>query len=129
MSHTAKIHGLVIKDLDCLGKAAADLRLELVRGQNTYRTYSTQKCDHAIRMTGKSDAYEIGVIKSKEGFDLMQDTFCGGKGMVAAVGGPECNRLKQSYAAQVAVAHYQQEGWNVTQTQLEDGRIVLRAMN
>jgi hypothetical protein len=129
VSHTAKILGIVVNDLDCLGKAAADLGLELVRDQKTYRTYSTQKCDHAIKMTGHSDAYEIGVVKSKDGYDLMQDTFMGGRGMVAAVGGMDCNSLKQSYAAQVALAHYQNEGWNVTQHKMEDGRIILRAMN
>lgn len=131
MSHTAKIRELQVNDLDALGRAAADIGLELVRGQKTYRTYSTQKCDHAIRIPGNAKAYEIGVVGAKDGnYDLMQDTFVGGNGMVAMVGGSECYKLKQSYAAQVALAHYQQEGWaNAEPVRTEDGFVHLRFQN
>lgn len=128
MSHTAKIPNVKVNDLDALDRAAADIGLQLVRDQKTYQTYSKQKCDHALRLPN-SGAYEIGVVKAGDHFDLMQDTFLGGKGMVDAVGGHEAPKLIQSYAAQVAMAHYLQEGWNVTKTQTEDGRIFLRCQN
>jgi|SRR5580698_2995433 hypothetical protein len=129
MSHTAKIPNVNINDLDALERAAADLGLELVRDQKTYKTYSVQKCDHAIRHQTDRNMYELGVLKEGDHFKLMQDTFMGGKGMVEVLGGHEAPKLNQSYAAQVAMAHYQNEGWNVTTSKLEDGSIVLRALN
>lgn len=132
MSHTAKIQELKIRNLDALDRAAAELGIELVRGQKTYKTYSTQKCDHALHLKGNREAYEIGVVADKQEagtYDLMQDTFAGGHGMVAIVGGPDCGKLKQSYAAQLALEHYQQEGWNVTETRTEDGYRYLRCQN
>lgn len=129
MSHTAKIPNVKVNDLDALYRAAADIGLQLVRGQKTYKTYSTQKCDHAIVNMNDRQMYELGVVKEGDHYNLMQDTFAGGRGMVGLLGGHEAPKLIQSYAAQVAVAHYTQEGWNVEKTQLEDGRIILRAMN
>lgn len=129
MSHVSKIPNVVVNDLDALDRAAADLGLKLMRDQKTYKTYSTQKCDHAIVNPKDSSMYQLGVVKEKDHFNLMQDTFMGGKGLVEILGGHEAPKLIQSYAAQVAMAHYQQEGWNVTQTQMEDGRIILRAQN
>lgn len=130
MSHTAKIPNVKVNNLDALDKAAADIGLQLVRDQKTYKTYSVQKCDHAIVNPNDRSMYELGVVKNKAGdFDLMQDTFIGGRGLVAMLGGHDAPKLIQSYATQVAVEHYTQEGWNVQQTRLEDGRVILRAQN
>ena len=129
MSHVAKIPQVKVTDLDALDRAASDLGLTLMRGQRTYKTYSTQKCDHAITNRLDKQMYELGVVKEGDHFNLMQDTFMGGKGMVALMGGHDAPKLQQAYAIQVAAAHYQAEGWNVTETKTEDGWRYIRAQN
>ncbi len=145
MSHVAEIK-LQIKDLAALEKACKQLGLELVRDQKTYRWFGRSvgdyplpegftaqdlgKCDHAIRIPGDSRAYEIGVVKRKDGkpgYQLLWDFWAGGHGMTQKVGGNQAVKLQNEYAAAVAVKHYVSQGYRVQRQVKEDGRIVLTA--
>jgi hypothetical protein len=145
MSHVAKIE-LEIRDLDALASACKSLGLELVKGQQAYKWYGTVvgnyplpegfskkdlgKCEHAVRIPGNSAAYEIGVARRRDGrpgYTLLWDFWRGGFGLQDKVGDGG-NKLKQSYAAAVAAKHYHKLGYRVTQTQREDGRVILTAV-
>lgn len=143
ISHVAKIT-LQIKSLDALARACAELGLELVHGQTTYRWYGQSigdyplpegvtaddlgKCDHAIRIPGKADAYEIGVVKSKDGsgYTLLWDFYKGGYGLQDRIG-EGAKKLKQAYSSQVVCSWYQKQGYRVTRTVKPDGKIAINA--
>jgi hypothetical protein len=85
------------------------------------------RCEHAIRVAGNDRAYEIGVVKrrdGKPGYVLMWDFWAGGYGLQDKVG-KDCGRLAQEYAAQVAIKRAKLQGFNVQRKQLEDGRVQL----
>ena len=130
MSHMAAID-LEITDLDALGAACGHLGLELVRGQTTWKwwgswanDYHAQeaaynfgvkpeeygKCaEHVIRMVGDSEAYEIGVVRrrdGKPGYILLYDFFAQSNKIEKLIKGvnekgefDRAGRLKQYYAA------------------------------
>ena len=139
MSHVATI-SLEIRDLDALAAACGLLGLELVRGQKVYNWYGRSvgdsklpdgftveelgKCEHAIRIKGtslngqinKNMPYEIGLANrrdGKSGYVLMWDTYQGGHGLVAKVGGEQCDKLRQNYAVEVAVRIAKRTGHRV----------------
>lgn len=139
---------LEINDLDCLEKAVQQLGLELVRGQTHYKWFGRSvgdypmpvgfkasdlgKCEHAIRIPGNSNAYEIGVVKRKDGrpgYQLLWDFWQGGYGMQEKVG-TNGDKLKQHYTAQYSMKSWQKKGYRVSQTtvQKEDGlHVVVKA--
>ena len=144
MSHVATIN-IEIRDLDCLAKAAKQLGLELIQNQKTYKWYGTGvgdfplpdgfkaedlgHCEHAIRIPGNDQAYEIGVVKRRDGqpgYTLLWDFWQGGYGMQQKVG-TNGERLKQEYAAQFAVKTWQRKGFRVNVQRKEDGHVVVRA--
>lgn len=144
MSHVCQI-AIQIKDLDALQAACQSLGLEFVTGQSTYKWYMEHvgdfplpdgftaedlgHCQHAIRIPGNDDAYEIGVVKrrdGKPGFTLLWDFWNGGYGLQEKVG-QNANKLKQNYAAEVATRQAKREGYRVTREVKPDGRILLRA--
>jgi hypothetical protein len=148
MSHVAKID-LVIQDLDALRAACETLGLELVEGQKQYKwfgawmqDYSSAdaaylngidpkdygKCEHAIRIPGQSDAYEVGVVKNPKGagYVLILDFYAGGRGMVDKVGGKACERLTMNYAAKVGIKAARKEGWRVKESLNDRGEIVVK---
>lgn len=143
MSHVATID-LEVHDLDCLAQAAEDIGCELARDQTTYRWWGRSvgdypmpdgftesdlgKCSHAIRVKGKPEAYEVGVVPArggKKGFTLLYDFYGGGKGLEAAVG-KDAGKLKQSYAARVAEKALKRKGYKIKKHVDERGRIILR---
>lgn len=144
MSHVAKVE-LQVKDLDALEIAARALGLELVRGQTTYKWWGRSvgdyplpegfraedlgKCLHALRLPGNSEAYEIGVVKSRagQGYELLWDFYAGGYGLVERVG-PDCAKLKQEYSAAVSTEILQRQGFRLSRVVKADGRIVLQAV-
>jgi hypothetical protein len=142
MSHIAQVD-LHIKDLSALEKACAQLGLELVREQKTYKWYGRVvgdyplpegfqahelgQCEHAIRIPGNSGAYEIGVVArrdGKPGYLLLWDFWHGGFGLEERVGA-ECKKLRQSYAVQVATKQARGQGFRVQQHVGQDGKVRL----
>jgi hypothetical protein len=131
-----------IRDLEALRDAAAALGLEFREGQQTFRWWGKHvgdyalpagftaedmgKCEHAISLPNNPSAYEVGVVRRRDGrpgFSLMFDFYGGGKGLMNAVGS-KCGRLVQEYAAQVVVKQAGRN-WRVTRTQAADGALRL----
>lgn len=143
MSHIAKIE-LHVTDLEALKAACAQIGLEFVEGQKTYRWYGRSiggqvpqgfttadlgHCEHAIRVNGNPRAYEIGVVRrrdGKPGYVLHLDEWANGYGLVQ-VAGTGCAKLKQAYAEQVACAQLRKQGFRFTRQVKEDGRVQLIA--
>lgn len=149
MSHVVDLN-LVIKDLDSLKKACEELGLELVEGQKTYKWFGTfmgdsplpegftakdlGKCEHAIRVPGSNTAYEIGIVKRKDGngYTALWDFWNGGYGLKAKIHdsqGLENNgdMLMQNYASQVSIKQAKKKGFTVTKTVASNGEIILTA--
>lgn len=145
MSHIAKIN-LEVRDLEALKLACEQIGCELVMNQKTYRWYGrivggervmpegysldeVGKCEHAIRAKGNPDAYEIGLVSrrdGKPGYALVWDNYRGGMGLADYVG-QETGKLKQHYAAQVAMKTARQLGHRVVGTTMKaDGSMVVR---
>lgn len=143
MSHVTTID-LEIKDLPSLAAACKRIGLELVEGQETYRWYGTSvgdyplpegftvedlgHCEHAIRLPGKAKAYEIGVVKrrdGKQGYTLLWDFWNGGRGMEAVAGEDGCH-IKQAYATEVATKEARRQGFRVTEQKLDNGTVQLQ---
>lgn len=144
MSHISTIE-LEVRDLEALKRAAQALGLEFVAGQRTYRWYGRHigdyplpqgftkedlgKCDHAIRIPGNDRAYEIGVVRRRDGrpgYVLLWDFWSGGFGLQEKVG-ENANRLKQAYACEAAKAAALRAGHRfVAQATRADGSVVLR---
>jgi hypothetical protein len=121
MSHVAVVD-VVVKDLDALAKACQKLGLELRIGQKTFNWYGKWvgdyngnnaafnhgikpedygKCDHAISIPGKPDAYEIGLVDDGAGgFKLVYDFWNGGYG-IEKLAGKDCSKVVESYTEEV----------------------------
>ncbi len=143
MSHVAEIQ-VEIKDLDALEAACKRIgTLELVRDQKVYKWWGSSvgdyplpegftaedlgKCDHAIRVKGDKHAYEVGVVRArngKQGYVLHWDFFNNGYGMQAQVG-ENCKHLRQAYAVEVAKKAAKRQGMNVREQKQQDGSIRL----
>lgn len=142
MSHVAEMD-MEIKDLEALDAACKQMGLELVRDQKTYKWWGHSvgdyplpkgfkeqdlgKCDHAIRIPGNREAYEIGVMPRRDGrpgFTMLWDFYNGGYGMEKMVG-HEGNKLKQEYAVQTAMKNVPR-GYRVSRERQADGRVFIR---
>lgn len=113
MSHVAKID-LVIHDLQALGEACEALGLRLELDKKTFRRFGGKtQCEHCIILPGNPEAYEIGVVRREEGrgFELALDPWKEGRGILEKVGGKECPKLRQHYAASVTIRKMQAEGY------------------
>lgn len=144
MSHVSCIE-TEIKDLDALEAAAATIGMELVRGQTTHNWYGTWvndyhggdaayhhgikpadygKCHHAIRIPGKADAYEVGVVQMEDGtFRLVWDFWAGGCGLEEKIGKGGA-QLLQGYSMAVATKALVKKGLKVTDVQkLKNGKL------
>lgn len=144
MSHVTNIN-LEIKDLGALRDACAALGLEFREGQTTYRWFGEHvgdyplpkgfkasdlgKCDHAIALPNNKNAYEVGVVRARDGSDgyvLQWDFWSGGYGLQAAIGN-DANKLRQEYAVAVAASKARAKGFRVQRTTNDVGNIILRA--
>jgi hypothetical protein len=149
MSHVTTID-LHITDLDSLAKACERLGLELVTGQKTFKWYGQWvgdyrgqdaafnqgidtkdygKCEHAIRVKGNKQAYEIGLVKrtdGKAGYRLVWDHYAGGFGLCEKVQynakTVNADKLKDWYAAEVSKKQMRRQGFRVNAKQL-DGKV------
>ena len=142
MSHVATVD-VHITDLAALKVACEALGVEFVEGKQTFRWYGRSvgdaplpegfaaqdmgKCEHCLRLPGNTNAYEVGLVRrrdGKPGYQLMYDEWQGGFGLEAVIG-QKAGRLKQQYAAQVAVRQMRKKGYRVTQITSENGAIRL----
>jgi hypothetical protein len=133
MSHVSCIN-VDVKDLDALNEVAKELGLELVRNQSNYKWYGTfvndyhgndaaykhglkpemyGKCEHALRIPGDSAAYEIGVVKTKNGYKLVWDFYGTQGGKLRKRIGEKGEKLLQGYAKEVAVKALAKKGFKV----------------
>ena len=144
MSHVTQVDGLEVNDLDCLEEAAKELGMELVRGQKTYKWFGRHvgdypmpagftsadmgKCDHALRVKDNNSAYEVGVVKNKngKGFSLLFDFWAGGYGLQDKIG-QGAEKLKDQYIAAVSKKQLESEGYIVSKITRADGSIKLKA--
>lgn len=143
MSHVTKIE-LEIKDLTALEAACKELGLEFVK-QPTYRWWGRYmgdsplpegfakedlgKCEFAIRVPGNKEAYEVGVVKrrdGKAGYTLLYDYWSGGYGLVDKIG-QGASKLTQGYSVQVAKRWARRNGYRVSVTQGTNGKQVITA--
>jgi len=139
MSHVTDIQ-TEIKDLGALAVAAEKLGMELVRDQKTYKWYGQYvgdaplpegmteadlgKCEHALRVKGKPGAYEVGIVKAKNGksHTLLFDYWDGGKGLMDKIGN-DAGKLTQRYAAEAAIKQARRQGFQCRETVGTDGKI------
>jgi len=146
MSHVTLID-LEVHDLSALRATCDELGLELCEGQKTFKWFGRHmgdyaipegftkadmgKCDHVIKVKGNPNAYEIGVVKrrdGKPGYILMWDFWQGGYGLQAAVG-KGCHKLCQQYAAKVTAKQAQAliaKGFSQHKSVNAQGEIILR---
>lgn len=107
MSHITTIK-VQIKDLDSLSKAAKECGLLFNENQTKYRHYyGNGQCDHAIVVPNSKQAYEIGVVKNKDFYELQLDSWSGGYGLEQKAG-KECSNLIDAYTKNVAITQAQQ---------------------
>lgn len=145
MSHVATIN-VTIKDLTALADACERLGLDFRYGQKTHRWYGEWvkdyngenaayrngvkpedygKCDHAIRIPGNAEAYEVGVVGQADGsFRLVWDFYRGGYGLMDKIG-DNGQKLVQMYAVEAAKMAARRKGHAVTEQTLPGGAIKL----
>lgn len=138
MSHVAEIE-LHVKDLEALRKAAVALGMELREGQTQYKWFGTSvgdyplpagftaedlgKCEHALGIPGKPHAYEVGVVKrrdGKPGYTLLWDFWAGGHGLTEHVGN-DGMKLVNMYAAQVSMKRMRSKGFRTQLLETKEG--------
>jgi hypothetical protein len=127
MSHITKIQtNRDITSLDTLERACRLLgTVELVPDAKEHRYWAGQlaPCDHKIRVRNNEEAYEIGVVRSGDKWELNADFFIGGKGLEAAVG-KNAGKLLQAYAVVDGIEAFQLHGFALTeQTTLANGAV------
>ena len=143
MSHIAQVN-ILVQDLNALARACRRLGLEFVAHQTTYRWYGRTSdntalptgftneelghCEHAIRIPGNTQAYELGVVTrrdGKAGYALLWDSWNGGYGLTERVG-EKAEKLQQLYAYEVTLQtldHMQH--CLIDEQRLADGSLVL----
>jgi hypothetical protein len=133
-----------IKDLPALKQACKRLGLEFREGQKTYKWWGRSvgvfplpqgyeakdlgKCEHALHVVGNDGAYEVGVVRrrdGKPGYALMWDFYAGGRGLEAVVG-KDCQRLRQLYAVEAAKNVGRKQGMRFTEHVLANGSVQLK---
>ena len=104
MSHVIRVK-IKVKNLAALIAAGAELGLEFVEGQKTYKWFGQWvgdyalpegftaaqlgHCTHAMRLrNGDSRTYEVGIVETATPgeFELLWDFWAGGYGLQAAIG-------------------------------------------
>lgn len=132
MSHVTKIE-CEIRDLKALEAACKQLGLILTK-KDTYRWFGRYmqdsplpqgfaakdlgKCEYAIGIPDNKNAYEVGVVKrrdGKEGYTLMYDYWSGGYGLIDKIG-QGAKTLTREYTLQAATNKFRQKGYNVVRS-------------
>jgi hypothetical protein len=90
------------------------------------------KCDYALCVPGSKNAYEIGVVKRKDGkgYHLLYDFYANGYGLMSRVNTTAnptgIGRLTQAYSVQVAMVAARKQGYRVSIKTTADGKKVLQ---
>ena len=146
MSHVADVD-CRIKDLDAFKTAVEALGGEYLPDETNIRWYGRflddWSSDAAARNRidpkrfGKSDAgiarfpgctYDLGLLKNEDGsYTPYYDSYGQGHGLMKVLGGMDCPKLKNEYAAAVAIRTMARKGFRVTRTVAKDGAIKLTA--
>lgn len=115
-------------DLTAFEKACRDLGVELRKDQKQFKNYADRRspCDMAIAIPGNKQAYEAGLVKTKDGkaYKIQVDNYQDGKGMVQAIG-RDAGLLMQRYGINAARNAAVKQGMSVREQKLEDGSIRL----
>ncbi len=117
MSHISKIE-LEVKDLGTLKQACNRLGLKMIQDQKTFKWYGEEegRCDHVIQVPEAS--YEIGVVRTGNGFELQCDFWDSAIGKaIGHTGG----LLKQAYAIERTKTEARRKGYSVIEKQTESG--------
>lgn len=144
MSHITEME-LLVEDADCLKSAAVEIGLE-VRDKRTYKWFGRYvgdstlpagvdvsqlgTCEFALGIPGDESAYEVGVVKRRDGlgYTLLYDYWGPGRKMEAALGGRTGDRIRQEYALQVGIKDFKRQGLRVSRHRNEEtGEVMLKA--
>jgi hypothetical protein len=114
MSHIARI-ACQVSDLDALAEALSKLNAELRLGQQTFRSYSGGRCEHAIRLLDNDRAYEIGLQRNTDQttFAFAYDNWGPGQALEDRFGSGLVG-LQDEYQLTVAEKYLRQQGCMVT---------------
>lgn len=142
MSHVADLK-MQILDVDCLIEAAQACGLR-VKNKNTFKWFGTHvgdyplpvgfskedmgKCEFALAVDGNDNAYEIGVVKRRDGepgMTLLWDFWAGGHGLQDKIGA-DGEKLKMEYTAAVNIKEARRLGHRIERSYNQEGEIVLR---
>lgn len=141
MSHVADMQ-LEILDLQALKNAATRLGLKFQENKKTYKWFGSHvgdyplpegiakadlgKCEHSMSIEGNAKAYEIGVLKKKngKGYHLLWDFWQGGYGLQEKIG-KDGQKLKQMYATEAAKRQMKREGYRFKEKTDTEGNIYL----
>jgi hypothetical protein len=145
MSHVATID-LEVKDLKALQAACERLGMEFREGQKTYKWFGGYmgdsplpegfaaadlgRCDHALSVKGNAGAYEVGVVRrrdGKPGYTLLWDFWAGGYGLQNVVG-QNCANLKEAYTVEFTKNKLRAKGYHQFKEERQDsGKLRLTA--
>ena len=145
MSHVTTVQ-VMIESLESLEMAANSLGLEFVRDKTSYKWYGHHvgdypipdgfkesdlgKCEHVIRVPGSETAYEIGVVKrrdGKPGWTMIYDFWgsCGRE--IEQKAGERCSALAKQYTKTHVIRGAIARGLKVEERQVNGKtRLVLR---
>lgn len=148
VSHVADVD-IKIRDIACFEKAVIALGGEYLPDEHNIRWYgqflNDWSSDRAAvnridpKRFGKSDAgiarfpgctYDVGLLKNEDGsYTPYYDTYGQGHGLTKVLGGENCVKLKDEYAAAVTTRMLARKGFRVQRTVDKQGAIVLKAVN
>lgn len=137
MSHVTNLDHVLITDLDLFEEICVDSGHELQRGVTLFSAYSdVQQCDH--RIWHSEEHYQVGLRRARVEIDyksgeqrvVLDPT---GPGYVLAwddferyedrEGGIQAPALLQQYVRRVAIRQAAEMGWEVHETENEDGTL------
>jgi len=126
MSHISRIQ-LDVNNLNCLEKAVKKLGGTFHKNKTEFSYYAGRKgkCLHAASFPNCS--FDLGIIKGENNDYVLQwDSYSSGG--LSKVLGENANKLKQTYAVEVAKNVAKMQGYIFTEKTKENGVIELKIM-
>lgn len=128
ISHVATVRHQ-FKSLEALRSAGRRCGLELIMDARSFRNYNGRMtpCDHVLRVTGNTAAWEIGIKAKGVEYDLLYDGFMGGAGLIEHTRNQhgDLNRLITYYEEEAALEQFTAEGWMVERIEHSNGDLEL----